>query len=72
LTEVFLHKLRDMLNASSRRAFWSRAPRARGAIHRRRQEIRNIKTPYVIGVFEESEKFARACRAIALRRMSRA
>jgi hypothetical protein len=65
LTEDFLHKLRDMLNASSRRIFWSRAPRTQGDIHCRRQEIRSAKTPYVIGVFEGSEKVARVCRAIA-------
>ena len=71
LTEDFLHKLRDMLNASSRRAFWSCAPRARDDIHGRRQKIRSNKTPYVAGVFNESEKFARGG-ARSRRAMSRA
>ena len=37
-----------------------------------RKKIRSIKSPYVIGIFEDSEEFARVLRVIASRRASRA
>src|SRR5262249_19325813 len=67
----FVHKLLGMLNASLRSGFViARASRARRTLCNR-ANIERIGKPYVMGVFEHSEKFfARRC-AIMLCSMSR-
>ena len=69
--ENFLHKLLGMLNASLRSGFViARASRARRTLCNR-ANIERIGKPYVMGVFEHSEKFfARRC-AVMLCSMSR-
>ena len=69
--ENFLHKLLGMLNASLRSGFViARASRARRTLCNR-ANIERIGKPYVMGVFERSEKFfARRC-AVMLCSMSR-